>query len=100
MTESDSAQCSHTIGAEHKAHVGYIRGKNLELVPNEKIVQTWRSLSFKDSDEDSLLTVILKPIKEGTEITLIHNNLTDSETDVEKGWFTHYFEPMNRYFKK
>ncbi len=75
-------------------------GENLELIPNKKIVQSWRSLSFKPSDSDSKLEVTLKPTNGGTELHLIHTGIPDAEIDVENGWSIHYFEPMNGFFNK
>ncbi len=98
MTDSESAVASHDVGAEYKAHGEYITGINKELVPNKKIVQTWRSSSFKKSDPDSLIEVLLVEKNGATEITLIHSNIPEPEYHVEKGWVDHYFEPMTRYF--
>jgi len=100
MTEGESALASNKVGADHKAHGPYIWGKNLELIPNKKIVQSWRSLSFKEGEADSHLEVNLNEVSGGTEIHLIHTGLPDRETDVENGWATHYFEPMTRFFSK
>ena len=35
------------LNEEFTAWGGYITGKNLELIPNKKIVQTWRTAEFK-----------------------------------------------------
>jgi len=42
MTGSQ-AMLSDEIGAEVYAWDGYITGRNLELVPGERIVQSWRT---------------------------------------------------------
>ena len=34
---------------------GYISGRNVELIPGERIVQTWRTSEFGVSDPDSNL---------------------------------------------
>ena len=100
MTEGDVCVSSFEVGAKFKAHGQYIWGENLELIPNKKIIQSWRSSSFKSEDEDSIIEVSLVPIEEGTELQLVHKNLPESEVDVEQGWATHYFEPMKRFFGK
>ena len=37
------ARMSDEIGAEVSAWDGYITGRNLELVPHQRIVQSWRT---------------------------------------------------------
>ena len=39
----DEAAISRVVGGPVMAYGGYITGKNLELAPDEKIVQTWRA---------------------------------------------------------
>src|SRR5580693_8875711 len=60
------------IGGEHSAWDGYIEGKNLELEPARRIVQTWRTSDFPLGHGDSRLEVHLLEVPGGTEITLIH----------------------------
>lgn len=98
MTDSDSARASHKIGAIHKAHGTYITGKNLELIPNQKIVQSWRNSDFKKSDPDSLIEVTLKPKGSKTQVTIVHSGIPEHEFQVEQGWVDYYFVPMKHYF--
>ena len=92
---------SDQIGAVHSAWDHYISGKNVELIQNQKIVQTWRTTEFATSDEDSRLQIDLKPSAEGgCELTLKHSNIPEGHTEYEQGWVDHYFEPMKEYFKK
>jgi activator of HSP90 ATPase len=93
------AECSDVVGGLFSVWDGYITGKNLSLVVDSEIVQTWRSTEFKDSDADSKLTVRFKNNQEGCELTLIHQNIPDDQPDYEKGWEDHYFVPMREYFR-
>ena len=43
-----AATMSDQIGAAVSAWDGYISGRNLELVPGERIVQSWRTTEFAD----------------------------------------------------
>lgn len=99
MTDGAYALASPLVGAEHKAHGDYIWGKNLELVPNKKIIQTWRSTGFLESDPDSILEVELIEKGKLTEIILTHSNVPIQESAVETGWEDYYFEPMKQYFE-
>lgn len=93
------ATMSGEVGAEVSAWDGYITGANLELVPGERIVQSWRTSEFTDQHADSIVTVTLEPVDEGTLLTLIHSNVPDDHTSYEEGgWESQYFEPMKIYF--
>ncbi len=87
-------------GASYKAWGDYITGKNLELVPNEKIVQTWRSSDFKKSDPDSIIEIRLKSAGKGCELTLIHSDIPPDQPDYAEGWRDFYFKPMKEYFSR
>ena len=93
------ATMSDEIGAEVSAWDGYISGRNLELVPGERIVQSWRTSEFGDEDEDSVITVVLQETEDGTLLTLEHSNVPDEHKSYEQGgWQSNYFEPMVAYF--
>lgn len=99
MTNGESAVQSQKVGAIQKAHGDYIWGKNVELVPYSKIVQTWRSTGFREEDKDSILEVLLEENPTGTKVSLKHSNLPETESGVEQGWEDYYFTPMKDYFQ-
>jgi uncharacterized protein YndB with AHSA1/START domain len=95
------AEMSARPGGGYTAWDGYITGKNLELAPGLRIVQSWRTTQFPEGHGDSKITVTLSPIEGGTLLTLVHSDVPDGQTSYEKGgWQTHYFEPMKKYFAK
>ncbi len=98
MTESNHAVASDKVGATYTAHNEYVVGKNLELIPNKKIVQSWRNTEFKKTDPDSILEVRFKSEGAKTLLTLIHKGIPEHEAHVKQGWKDYYFEPMKRYF--
>lgn len=97
---SSPAHVSSEVGGRFNAWDGYISGKNLELDPGRRIVQSRRGASYKDSDADSQIEVIFEAVDGGTKITLTHTNVPDDQGSHEAGWTTHYFEPMKSYFGK
>lgn len=95
------ATMSDELGAAVSAWDGYISGRNLELVPGEKIVQSWRTTKFTDEHEDSVITVTLEEVADGTLLTLVHAKVPETHRSYEEtGWEMHYFEPMKAYFAK
>ena len=94
-----AANMSEQIGAAVSAWDGYISGRNLELVPGERIVQSWRTSEFADEHGDSVITILLEEADEGTLLTLEHSNVPDEQRSYEEaGWQENYFEPMVAYF--
>lgn len=77
---------------------GYISGKTLEQQPFSRIVQSWRTTEFLESDPDSNLEILLEPQGDGTMVTLRQSNIPDGQGDAYRaGWEEHYFEPMIAY---
>jgi uncharacterized protein YndB with AHSA1/START domain len=100
MTGGDAVM-SAEVGADVSAWDGYITGRNLELVPGERIVQSWRTTKFGDEQADSVVTITLEDAEEGTLLTLVHSNVPDEQRNYEEGgWESNYFEPMRAYFAR
>jgi len=99
MTGGD-ATGNAVVGGKFTAWDGYIWGINKKLTPHSEIVQSWRTTEFKETDEDSLLTLHFKEGPGGCELTLHHNNIPEGQPNYEQGWQEHYFTPMQEYFKK
>lgn len=94
------AKASSKIGANFTAWDGYITGKNLELIENKYIKQSWRTIEFADDAEDSILELTFKEKNGETTIELYHHHLqTGDGKKYADGWQQHYFEPMKNYFK-
>ena len=95
----ETAYISDKIGEDFTAEDGNITGKNVQLEPYSKIVQSWRSEKFNDDDLDSQIEVTLAENNGETELTLTHSNIPESCTHYEDAWNTHYFAPMKAYFE-
>jgi uncharacterized protein YndB with AHSA1/START domain len=100
MNGGGKATGSTKVGGKFTAWDGYIAGRNLELVPGKRIVQSWRTTQFTDRDADSQIAVTLAKVAGGTKVTLRHSNVPDGHDGYKSGWKTHYFEPMKAYFAK
>jgi uncharacterized protein YndB with AHSA1/START domain len=95
-----SADIDPRVGGAYSAWDGYITGTTLELEPDRRIVQAWRTVEFPADSPDSRLEIVLDPVDGGTRITLKHSDIPAGEgMGYETGWVENYFEPMQAYFK-
>jgi uncharacterized protein YndB with AHSA1/START domain len=97
MTGTHS-EVSDVVGETFEAGDGYIRGENLELDPSSRILQSWRTTEFEDSDEDSVLEILLETQGKGTFVTIRHTKLPENGMQYRQGWIDFYFTPMKEYF--
>ncbi len=92
------AKISNKVGASFSAHGSYISGKNLFLVKNELIVQTWRAESWTSKDQDSIFIIALEKKENDVILNATHANVPASaEASLKKGWFDHYWNPMKEH---
>jgi activator of HSP90 ATPase len=90
-----------SVGGKFTAWDGYIFGSTLELTPDQRIVQAWRTSEFPDDAPDSRLEVLLEEVEGGTKVTLNHTDMPEDQVDsYRQGWEDFYFEPMRKYFNK
>lgn len=93
-----TASISDKIGADFSAWDGYIKGRNLELEPYKRILQSWRTSQFEAHEEDSQIEILLNEVDGETEFTLIQTKVPESGEHYKKGWDNYYFQPMKAYF--
>jgi activator of HSP90 ATPase len=97
------AKVNARIGGKFTAWDGYITGKNLKLVKGKKIVQEWRTTEWpSESTHPSILDISLKQTAKGTQLKMIHSKIPSKKLarDYDAGWYSSYWNPMKRYFKK
>lgn len=93
------AHVDDRVGGEFSAWDGYIFGSTLELDPNRRIVQAWRTNEFPEEAPDSRLEILFEEAAQGTKVTLIHSNIPSDQVDsYRQGWEDFYFKPMKEYF--
>jgi activator of HSP90 ATPase len=75
-----------------------LRGRNLMIVPNRMIVQSWRSVNFKPGDLDSILILQFSEVPSGAQVDLVHVNVpVQDHKGVTKGWPLYYWKPWQKY---
>lgn len=90
---------SAEVGAKFTAWDGYISGENLELVPDQRIVQAWRTAEFAASEPDSRVELTLEAVDGGCRLCITHAELPAHGMQYQKGWVDHYFTPMKAHFR-
>jgi len=77
---------------------GLIVGRNVELVPNQRIVQAWRPTHW-DPGVYSLVHFEFKPRGAETMLIFDHTGFPAGEYDhLDSGWQSHYWEPLKKFF--
>ena len=95
------AKVDGKTGGKFTAWDGYIFGTTLELTPNQRIVQAWRTSEFPNDAPDSQVEILFEEISGGTKVTLTHSDMPEDQVESYKqGWDDFYFKPMRDYFSK
>jgi activator of HSP90 ATPase len=94
------ASISRKIGGKFTAYDGYIEGVNLELVPDEKIVQSWRGSDWAEGHY-SRATFSLKKVEGGTRLTFTQTEVPEEQYEpIIQGWRDYYWKPMKEMLEK
>jgi activator of HSP90 ATPase len=77
---------------------GLIVGRNIEIVPGERVVQAWRPTHW-DPGVYSVAKFAFKPSGSGTLVVLDHTGFPAGDFDhLSAGWHEHYWEPLKKFF--
>ena len=101
LTES-KAKVSRKIGGSFSIFEGALSGKNVELIQDKKIVQTWRGDGENwPKGYYSTITLIFEPDDKGTLIKFTHVDIPEASYEsVKEGWETYYWEPLKEMLEK
>lgn len=95
-----AANIDNKIDGEFSVWDSYATGKNLELEPGKKIVQTWHASDWPEGVE-SKVTYELDEKNGVTTITLTQAGVPEEfMSDVAQGWQDYYWEPLKEYLEK
>ena len=95
-----AAKVGTEAGAAFSAFGGELKGKTLLAKRNKMFVQTWRAKGWPKEDDDSILILTFREIETGTELEMVHANVSDSDVvGVKNGWNDYYWKPWKEYIK-
>ena len=98
LWSGDVAEMSTEPGSEFSMWDGSIIGKNIEFVPNKKIVQEWY---FGEQEDKSIVTIKLHEHKKGTSVELEHTNIPeDYYENISSGWDDVYFGSLIEFYEE
>jgi activator of HSP90 ATPase len=89
-------EISREVGGAFALFGGYIVGRHVELVPNERIVQAWRTGGWEPGVY-SIAKFELVEQGSGTMIVFDHTGFPKGEGEhLAAGWKAHYWEPLEK----
>jgi activator of HSP90 ATPase len=90
-------EISGEAGGAFSLFGGYVTGRQIELKPNELIVQAWRAGSWAPGVY-SIARFELKEEGTGTKINFDHRGFPDGTAQhLAEGWHGNYWEPLAKY---
>ena len=91
------AEIRREVGGAFSTFGGLIMGRNIELVPNERIVQAWRPANW----EAGLYTLVRFELTERSGETLValdHTGFPEGNfRHFNDGWYLRYWQPLRKY---
>ena len=93
----DTAEIKPLPGALFKLFGGRIEGRNVELVPNQRIVQAWRPAAWP-AGVYSIVRFELAARESGTRIVFDHTGFPEENREhLNEGWPRNYWDPLRKY---
>lgn len=94
------AKINREVGGRFSIYDGDLVGLNLELVPDQKIIQSWRSSDWTEGHY-SRATFSLKKVEQGTHLTFTQTGVPEEHyDDISQGWRDYYWTPMKEMLEK
>jgi activator of HSP90 ATPase len=94
------ASISRKVGGKFSVFDGYSEGTNIELIQDQKIVQTWHASDWPEGHY-SKVTFSLKEINGGTKLTFTQAGVPEEQyDDISQGWRDFYWMPMKEMLEK
>ncbi len=97
-----NAKIDKKLNGKFSVYDGYCHGYNIELVPNQKIVQAWH---FEEDgwpdDHFSICTFIMEETDNKTKLTFTQTDVPlHKVAALTGGWQEYYWEPLAEFLKR
>jgi len=91
------AEVSAAAGGRFSMFRGQIEGRNIELVPGQRIVQAWRPAHW-DPGVYSIVRFELRGHEASTHVVLDHTGFPEGDAEsLGSGWKEHYWDRLTKY---
>jgi activator of HSP90 ATPase len=91
------ATISPEVGGSFSIFGGVIQGRNIELLPYERLVQAWREKDWP-SGTYSIVRFQLDEQGSGTKLIFDHTGFPQgAASHLAPGWWSHYWEPLQKF---
>ncbi len=90
-------EISAESGGPFSCFGGMIEGRNIELVPDQRIVQAWRVRNWPPGLY-SIARFELEGEGDGTRLVFEHSGFPEGEREhLASGWHANYWEPLKKH---
>jgi activator of HSP90 ATPase len=97
LTGGAPAEIEQAAGGSFSCFGGMISGRNIELKPNQRIVQAWRAANWPEGVY-SVVRFELAGEGAGTKLTFDQSGFPDGQREhLDGGWHKMYWEPLRKY---
>jgi activator of HSP90 ATPase len=94
------AKIDRNVGGKFTTYDGYIEGRNEELVPDQKIEQSWRGDDWPPGFY-SHVKFELEQTRKGTKVILTHEKVPlEFYNEINQRWIDFYWKPMKEWLEK
>jgi activator of HSP90 ATPase len=94
---AEPTQISRENGGPFVIFGGHIEGRQIELVPNERVVQAWRVVTW-EVGLFSIARFMLVEQGSGTKLVFDHTGFPNGQAEhLAEGWRTNYWEPLAKF---
>lgn len=98
LTGRSAAALTADAGAPFSLFDGHITGRNVELVPDSRVVQAWRAASWPEGRYSIVHFQLEAGGREQTRLVFDHTGYPeDAHDELAAGWGKMYWEPLQRY---
>jgi activator of HSP90 ATPase len=96
LSDAGAAAIVNEPGGAISLFGGYVTGRNIDLVPNQRVVQAWRSKTWEEGVY-SIARFEIEAQGSGTRLVFDHTGFPEKDREhLEQGWHRMYWDPLRR----
>jgi activator of HSP90 ATPase len=93
-----SATITGKLGEPFNLYNGFCFGENIEIKPNQLIIQSWRTENWSIEADDSTVIIRFVEDENGTTVYLTHTDIPEFLAEsLKKGWDDFYWSKWKKF---